>query len=90
MKSTGVVRKIDHLGRIVVPKEIRNILDFNTGDPIEIYVEDELVLLKKYTPQNVCLVTGEISNDNKEYAPGLILSPKGAETLRNRLAGENR
>lgn len=89
MKSTGVVRKIDHLGRVVVPKEIRRIFDFNTGTPIEIYVENELIFLKKYNSQRACLVTGEVSDDNKEYAPGLTLSPKGAETLLNKLEGEN-
>ena len=48
MKSTGIVRRIDELGRIVIPKEIRRILHIREGDPIEIYTSDEAVVLKKY------------------------------------------
>ena len=52
MKSTGVIRRIDELGRMVVPKEIRNKLSIATGDPIEIYVEGEQIILKKC--EDVC------------------------------------
>lgn len=48
MKATGIVRRIDELGRIVVPKEIRRILHIREGDPIEIYTDDESIVLKKY------------------------------------------
>ncbi len=48
MKSTGVIRRIDELGRIVVPMEIRKRLGIVTDDPIEIYVEGEQIILKKY------------------------------------------
>ena len=50
MKSTGVVRKIDELGRIVIPKELRNKLEIDIKDPVEIYVEGNCILLKKYEP----------------------------------------
>ena len=50
MKSTGIVRNIDELGRIVIPKEIRKKLGINNNDPVEIYVEGERVLLAKYHP----------------------------------------
>ena len=50
MKSTGIVRKIDKLGRIVLPKELRHILNINQKDPIEIFLEDNHVILKKYEP----------------------------------------
>ena len=50
MKSTGVVRKIDELGRIVLPVELRRNLDVNEKDPMEIFVDGELILLKKYVP----------------------------------------
>ncbi len=47
MKSTGIVRKVDELGRIVIPKEIRKKLDIEIKDPIEIYVEGSSIVLKK-------------------------------------------
>ena len=48
MKNTGVIRKIDNLGRIVVPKEIRKNLNIHNGDDVQIYVEDDKIVLKKY------------------------------------------
>lgn len=48
LKSTGVIRRIDELGRIVIPKEIRRNLGIRDGENIEIYIEDEEILLKKY------------------------------------------
>lgn len=48
MKSTGVVRKIDELGRIVVPKEIRRSLNISDGEEVEIFVEEDSIILKKY------------------------------------------
>lgn len=50
MKSTGIVRRVDVLGRIVIPKELRKMLKINEGDPMEIYVEREEIVLKKYSP----------------------------------------
>lgn len=47
MKSTGIVRKLDELGRVVIPKEIRNKLDIEEKDPIEIYVDGNAIILKK-------------------------------------------
>ena len=57
MKSTGVIRKIDELGRLVVPKEIRNRFNIATDDPVEIYVEGEQIILKKY--EEVCTFCNE-------------------------------
>lgn len=48
MKDTGVIRKIDELGRLVIPKEIRRNLNIKNGDDVQIYVENNLILLKKY------------------------------------------
>lgn len=48
MKSTGIVRKIDELGRIVIPKEIRNVLNIQCNDDLEIYVDNYNIILKKY------------------------------------------
>jgi transcriptional pleiotropic regulator of transition state genes len=64
MKSTGVVRKLDELGRLVLPKELRTVvLNINPGDPIEFYVGDNnTVVLKKYEPG--CTFCGKIAEDN--------------------------
>lgn len=48
MKSTGIVRKVDELGRIVIPKELRKTLMIEEGDSLEIYVDGEQIILKKY------------------------------------------
>ncbi len=50
MRATGIVRRIDELGRVVIPKEIRKTLRIKEGDPLEIYTEREELLLKKYSP----------------------------------------
>ena len=49
MKSTGISRKIDELGRVVIPKEIRNNLNINVNDEVEIYIDDKKVILEKYS-----------------------------------------
>ena len=50
MKSTGIVRKVDELGRIVLPIELRRTLDIATRDSLEIYVDGSTIILKKYEP----------------------------------------
>lgn len=50
MKSTGIVRKVDELGRIVLPIELRRTLDIAERDPLEIYVDGATIILKKYQP----------------------------------------
>ena len=66
MKATGVVRRIDDLGRIVIPKEIRKTLRIKEGDPLEIFTEkDGDIILKKYSP------IGELSNFATEYVESL-------------------
>lgn len=50
MKSTGIVRKIDNLGRVVLPIELRRIFDIDKEDPVEIFVDDNYIMLKKYQP----------------------------------------
>lgn len=51
MKSTGIVRKVDELGRVVLPMELRKTLNIDPHDPLEIFVESETVILKKYEPE---------------------------------------
>lgn len=66
MKATGIVRRIDELGRIVIPKEIRRTLRIREGDPLEIFTDREgEVILKKYSP------IGELGDFAKEYAEAL-------------------
>ena len=63
MKATGVVRRIDDLGRVVIPKEIRKVLRIKEGDPLEIFTDKEGdVILKKYSP------IGELSEFASSYA----------------------
>ena len=50
MKATGIVRKVDELGRIVIPKELRKSMDIKESDPIEIFTDNDSIILKKYTP----------------------------------------
>jgi transcriptional pleiotropic regulator of transition state genes len=50
MKATGVVRKVDQLGRIVFPIELRRTLGLEEGTPLEIFTEDEKIILRKYAP----------------------------------------
>ena len=56
MKSTGIVRKVDELGRIVLPIELRRTLDISERDELEIYLDDDKVILKKYEPS--CIFCG--------------------------------
>lgn len=50
MKSTGMVRKVDELGRIVLPKELRRTLEIDVKDPLEIFVDGKQIVLQKYQP----------------------------------------
>lgn len=82
MKSTGMVRKVDELGRVVIPIELRRSLDIKEKDAIEIYVDEDQIVLKKYVPNMSCHITGESTSDNVALANGkVVLSPEGAKTL---------
>ncbi|MGG3653398.1 AbrB family transcriptional regulator [Bacillus pseudomycoides] len=86
MKSTGVTRKLDPLGRIVIPMELRRTLEIEEKTPLEIYVEGEKIILKKYEAHGACAITGEVSDKNISLANGKInLSPEGAKCLINEL-----
>ncbi|MBQ7907546.1 MAG: AbrB/MazE/SpoVT family DNA-binding domain-containing protein [Clostridia bacterium] len=61
MKSTGIVRKLDELGRLVLPKELRTTLDIKEKDPVEIFVEGDTIILKKYAP---CCIFCKSTKDN--------------------------
>jgi len=83
MKTTGMVRKINPLGRIVIPAQLRKFLDISIGDSMEIFIEENKVILKKYMAQRICGITGIITEENVEshYIKDFYLSPQGAEIL---------
>lgn len=60
MKSTGIVRKVDELGRVVIPIELRRTLNIGEKDALEIFVEGETIILKKYEP--ACIFCGQAKN----------------------------
>ena len=68
MKSTGIVRRIDELGRITIPKETRTMLDIKDNDSLEIFTEDGMILLKKYQP--CCVFCGNSIKSDKRVCQG--------------------
>lgn len=82
MKSTGIVRKLDELGRVTLPIELRRSFNVNERDPLEIFVDDDKIILKKYTPSDI--FTGDME-DLVEYE-GKKVSKKSIIELA-RLAG---
>jgi transcriptional pleiotropic regulator of transition state genes len=71
MISIGIVRKVDELGRIVIPKETREQLNIAIKDPLEIFTDDETIVLKKYQPG--CMFCGKI-DDLHEIKDRMICS----------------
>ena len=69
MKATGIIRRVDELGRVVIPIEIRNKFNIVEKDPIEIYVDDSFIILKKYEPN--CIFCGS-TDDWIEYKGKLV------------------
>jgi len=78
MKSTGIVRRVDELGRIVLPIEMRRTLDIGEKDALEIYVEGSSVILKKYKPS--CIFC-DASKDISEFK-GKNVCPKCLKELK--------
>lgn len=60
MNNTGMIRRVDELGRLVIPIEIRNRFDIKEKDPMEIYVDEDSIIIKKY--ETNCLFCGETEN----------------------------
>lgn len=60
MKATGIVRKVDELGRIVIPIELRRTMGIDIKDPLEIFVDGEKIILRKYEP--TCIFSGSAEN----------------------------
>ena len=74
MKISGIVRNVDELGRIVVPKEMRKRLDINCGDPVEILIESDRIVLTKYSPSCIfCQSEEELTTfDGKKICKACI------------------
>lgn len=72
IKSLGIIRKVDELGRLVIPKEVRNVLGLEEKTPVEMYMDNETVILKKYIPGCHCC------NETEQLTEimGLKLCPK--------------
>jgi len=78
MKSTGIVRRIDELGRVVLPAEMRKIFELNERDAVEIFAKDDMIMLKKWGA--VCVFCGS-SNELKKFKDKNIC-PKCAKELK--------
>ena len=79
MKSTGMVRAIDILGRFVIPKEIRDTMDLSFKDSVEIFVDGDKIILKKYAP--ACIFCGNA--DEVTYYKGKLVCPDCINALGN-------
>ena len=66
MISTGIVRHMDSLGRVVLPKELRRTFGITADTPLEILTEGDAILLRKYRPEDACALCGEVSPDSVE------------------------
>ncbi len=79
MKSTGIVRRVDDLGRVVLPIEIRKTLDIGLKDAVEIFTENDKIILKKYHP--ACVFCGNV--EDIVYYKGKLVCPDCLEGLRH-------
>lgn len=80
MKNTGVARKVDELGRVVIPVELRRTLGIAEGTALDFHVDGENIVLRKQ--EKSCFVTGKVSESNMELLDGrMFLSKAGASEL---------
>ena len=81
MKSTGIVRKVDRLGRVVIPIELRRNLEIEEKDALEIFIDGEQIVLKKYSPS--CIFCGQakdvVSFKNKNICPACLKEIEGID-----------
>lgn len=86
MKNSGIGRKLDPVGRIVIPKETRNLLSIKHNDQIEISLMDDCIVLKKLVAKTTCMLTGESTTDMVLLNNGgIAVSPEGAKLLLHKL-----
>ncbi|WP_378955412.1 AbrB/MazE/SpoVT family DNA-binding domain-containing protein [Pelosinus sp. sgz500959] len=81
MKSTGIVRKMDELGRVVIPIELRRTLNIAEKDGLEIYVDHDRIILRKYEPTCVCIFCG--SGDDIISHKSKLVCKSCLESMRN-------
>ena len=81
MKSLGIVRKVDELGRIVLPISIRQTMDINEKDSLEIFTDENRIILQKYSPS--CIFCGDA--DNIVFFNGKRICAKCLEEIKNKL-----
>ncbi|MED3852096.1 AbrB/MazE/SpoVT family DNA-binding domain-containing protein [Priestia megaterium] len=78
MKTRDIIRKVDKLGRIIIPKEIRKILGIEDSKTnLKIFTEDDTIIFQKYRVGRACSVTNKVTIQNKAYAGNVVLSPGG-------------
>lgn len=77
MKATGIVRKVDELGRVVIPIELRRVMNIDVKDGLEIFVDSDRIILKKYEPS--CIFTGD--SEDLIYFKGKMISRSAIEEL---------
>lgn len=82
MKATGIVRKVDTLGRIVIPKELRVVLGIEIKDAVEIYTDNEKIILKKY--ERDCIFCGEKDSSKLVNCKGKMICKKCIRELTSR------
>ncbi len=80
LKSTGIVRKVDELGRVVIPIELRRVLDIAEKDPIEIFTDDNKIVLKKF--ETSCIFCGSV--EKLESLEGRMVCPEYIKKLQKR------
>ncbi|MCC5468410.1 AbrB/MazE/SpoVT family DNA-binding domain-containing protein [Pelosinus baikalensis] len=86
MKSTGIVRKLDNLGRVVIPIEVRRTLEIGEKDGLEIYVDKDRIILMKYQPSYECLFCG--SSDNVSEFKGKSICKDCLESITQKKHGD--
>lgn len=70
MKETGIIRKLDDLGRLVIPKALRETIGINEGDPLEFFIDENAIIVRRY---NVgCVFCGTVEGDLKNYKGRLV------------------
>lgn len=84
-KATGIVRRIDDLGRVVIPKELRRTYGIAEGDPVEIYTSDEEIILRKYEPADGCSLCGSIADRYVELGADKRVCVKCGQRIWERL-----
>lgn len=83
-KATGIVRRVDDLGRVVIPKELRRVYGIADGDPVEIFTTGEEIVLRKYVPSTGCTFCGTVTEYYAEMGDHRIC-PGCAEMILERL-----